>query len=164
MIDGLENSPLYGETNILKYSATRDESLGRVIKRKSKITKSQVEHPSVRIRAQHNTPLQPASNQAGLPPPRGPGAYLVERVVMVVRMAYGLQVRVEPGQLVGVTRGQAVHEVLGVAQVGQTLHRRVVLARMVPPGQLVLHHGLQAHRVAAVAPRVEGAVAGVWRQ
>lgn len=74
-----------------------------------------------------------------------------------------LQVSIKPGQLVGVTRWQAFYQFLAMSQVRQPLYRGVVLARVVAT-QIMVHHGLHAHRVPSIAPRMEGTVAGVWRR
>lgn len=64
--------------------------------------------------------------------------------------------------MVGVAGWQALYQFLGVSQVRQPLYRGVVLARVVAPAQIMVHHGLHAHRVPAVTPRMEGTVAWVW--
>lgn len=70
-----------------------------------------------------------------------------------------LEVRVEPGQLIGVCRREAFHQVVGVAEVREPIHR-VVCSGMVA-SELVFKDAVHAQAVLSVA-RVEGTVAWVF--
>lgn len=70
-----------------------------------------------------------------------------------------LEVRVEPGQLIGVCGRKAVHQVVAVAEVRKPLHW-VLCSRMVA-SQLMFQYAIHAQPVLTIA-RVERAVAWVY--
>lgn len=68
-----------------------------------------------------------------------------------------LEVRVEPGQLIGVCGRKAVHQVVTVAEVRKSLHW--VLCSGVMASELVFQHAIHTQTILGIA-RVEGAE--VW--
>lgn len=86
---------------------------------------------------------------------------LPSRKCSVMFISY-LQVGIKPGQLVWIPRRQALYQFLGMSEVRQPFYWRVVLDRVVASTQFMVHHGLHAHRVPSVTPRMEGTITWVW--
>lgn len=70
-----------------------------------------------------------------------------------------LQVSIKPGQLIAITWGQPIHEVLGVSQIRQPINW-IVSTRVVAT-HLMLHHRVHPQSILAVSTRVEGTIAGI---
>lgn len=72
-----------------------------------------------------------------------------------------LEVRVEPGQLIGVCGRKAVHQVVAVAEVRKPLHW--VLCSGMVTSELMFQYAIHAQTVLGIAC-VEGAVAWLYNR